>query len=290
MLEQKETTKRLRRSGIASVLGIGFFFFLFSVRNHLDPWILMWILAGAQWWVFKLMRFFSAGGSKRLRLLFFLWIGMDTAPFLRKRDAYTNYGEIFKPHPFALPASFLSVSAGASFICFFIPRLENPLIGGWLGMLAILFLLHYGSFYLLARIFHWFGFSLTPIMLEPWKARDLSDFWGQRWNRAFSDWAGEFVFRPLAKRLGIVKGTLAGFLVSGLAHEFTISLPANAGYGLPTLYFLIQGVALLLFRKLKLPPLPGRLATFLCVLLPAPLLFHPPFLERVIYPMIKTML
>jgi len=151
-------------------------------------------------------------------------------------------------------------------------------------------LLHYGSFYLLARFFHWFGFSLTPIMLEPWKARDLSDFWGRRWNRAFSDWAGEFVFRPLAKRLDTVKGTLAGFLVSGLAHEFTISLPANAGYGLPTLYFLIQGVALLLFRKLKLPPLPGRLATFLCVLLPAPLLFHPPFLERVIYPMIKTML
>ncbi len=260
--------------------------FLLPLHSPLTPWVLMWVLAGAQWLVFKFMRFVSAGASMRVRPLFFLWIGMETRPFLRNRNPRSyDYASI----P-ALPTAFASMLAGILLLLFCIPQIGNPIVTGALGMLAVLCLMHFGTFHLLARGFDRMGIQVTPIMIEPWKAKDLSDFWGRRWNRAFSDWAGEFVFRPLARHFGTAKGILAGFLVSGLAHEFTISIPAGGGFGLPTLYFLIQGVVMILLRKIKLPAAATRLVTFLCVLLPAPILFHPPFLERVIHPMIQTLL
>jgi alginate O-acetyltransferase complex protein AlgI len=49
------------------------------------------------------------------------------------------------------------------------------------------------------------------------------------------------VHRPLQRRLGRGPALLGSFLVSGLLHEVAISLPVRAGWGLPKLYFLLQG-------------------------------------------------
>lgn len=77
---------------------------------------------------------------------------------------------------------------------------------------------------------------------------------------------------------------MAGFLASGLAHELVISIPAKAGWGLPTLYFLIQWGMLALQKRFA--SIQGRLPTLAFVILPAPLLFHPPFLTDVMAPMV----
>ena len=83
---------------------------------------------------------------------------------------------------------------------------------------------------------------------------------------------------------------LAGFLISGLVHEVVISLPARAGFGLPTLFFLIQAGAILfersaVGRRLGLGQgATGRLFTLAALALPAYGLFHPPFVYGVILP------
>ena len=86
-------------------------------------------------------------------------------------------------------------------------------------------------------------------MHAPILATSLGDFWGRRWNLAFRDLAHSYIFRPLIRRTGPAAATLAAFVASGVIHDAVISIPARGGYGLPTLYFSIQGVAVLIERR-----------------------------------------
>jgi alginate O-acetyltransferase complex protein AlgI len=84
------------------------------------------------------------------------------------------------------------------------------------------------------------------------------------------------------------------FLVSGLIHDLIISVPAGAGYGLPTLYFLVQGAGLLFERS----QVGGKLGlrhgwrgwafVLLVTAAPAFWLFHPAFVTRVILPFMQA--
>src|SRR4029077_16004410 len=75
----------------------------------------------------------------------------------------------------------------------------------------------------------------------PLRSASLGEFWGKRWNLGFRQLAHELFFHPLHRRLGADAAGFLVFAVSGLIHDLVISLPARGGYGLPTLYFLLQG-------------------------------------------------
>ena len=128
----------------------------------------------------------------------------------------------------------------------------------------------------------------------PLASISLSDFWGRRWNRAFRDLTLRFLFRPLTPRLGPRAALLVVFVFSGLVHDLAISFPAAAGYGGPTLYFVVQGVALLdersaIGRRLGLTSgWRGRLFAAGVLVIPACLLFHPPFVQAVIIPFMRA--
>jgi len=128
----------------------------------------------------------------------------------------------------------------------------------------------------------------------PLASVSLSQFWGRRWNTAFRDLTHRFLFRPLAGWLGIRGALFTGFACSGLVHEAVISFPAGGGYGGPTLFFLLQGVGLLIERSRV-----GRgfglgagwrgwLFTMGMLLAPATILFHGPFVTRVVVPFIQA--
>ena len=87
---------------------------------------------------------------------------------------------------------------------------------------------------------------------------------------------------------------LAVFFVSGIIHDVVISIPAGAGYGLPTLYFLLQAAGLSVqrsrvFRRMGFADGPiGWLTTAVVVLTPVRLLFLDAFLERVMLPLVES--
>jgi len=166
---------------------------------------------------------------------------------------------------------------------------------GWIGMVGLVFVLHFGLFHLLSCSFRAVGINAIPLMNWPILSTSVAEFWGRRWNRAFRDLTHRFLFLPY-RRIGGPIGALAlGFLVSGLVHELVISVPAGGGYGFPTLYFVLQTAGLLMERS-RLGQSKGlgcgfigRLFTIVVVAVPCPLLFPAPFVLRVIRPFLATM-
>jgi len=141
-------------------------------------------------------------------------------------------------------------------------------------------ILHFGVFRLAAALGRARGRDLREPFRDPLRAPSLGEFWSHRWNAAFSELVQETVIPPL-RRAGPAVATFASFILSGLLHEAAITLPVRTGGGGPTLYFAIQGAAVLAERRLGPFGAPG---TLLCVALPLPLLCPPAFIRDVVWP------
>ncbi|MGB7726601.1 MAG: MBOAT family protein [Candidatus Acidiferrum sp.] len=119
----------------------------------------------------------------------------------------------------------------------------QPLLRGWVGMLGLILILHFGTFQILSLFWQSFGVQAPPIMAAPLRSHSLSEFWGKGWNLGFRQLAHELIFLPSCKYIPVGLAGLVVFFVSGLLHDAVISVPAQAGYGLPTGYFLLQDLA-----------------------------------------------
>ena len=152
---------------------------------------------------------------------------------------------------------------------------------------------HFGVFNIVAGMWRLAGVDARPLFRAPLAARSLADFWSRRWNLAFSEMTALGIYRPLSGSLGRRGATVAAFLASGVLHELAISVPVLAGFGLPLVYFLLHGSLVSIERDLERrgrgPNTWGGWA-HLWVLgwlaVPAPILFHPPFLRGVVWPLI----
>jgi alginate O-acetyltransferase complex protein AlgI len=153
--------------------------------------------------------------------------------------------------------------------------------------------LHFGIFNLLAGAWRRAGVDVRPLFLAPLRSTSLAEFWGRRWNLAFSQMTALAIYRPLSRRAGRGPALAASFLGSGLLHELAISMPVGAGYGMPLGYFALHGALGLIEGQLARAghpidraPWVGRAWTLAWLVLPLPILFHRPFLAGVIWPLI----
>jgi hypothetical protein len=261
--------------------------------SRLPAWIFMWLLAGSvflgcKWLVLAdaIARGTNAPLHRRAAFLF-AWPGMDAGTFLNRNAM----GKV-SPSEWMFAASKMLLGAG---LYWGVARIGGGgLLSAWIGMIGIIFLLHFGSFHLLALAWQTAGVAAQPLMRNPAAAFSLGEFWSRRWNVAFNDIAQRFVFRPLSRRAGTGTGSFGAFAFSGLLHDLVISVPARGGYGLPTLYFVCQAFGVLLERSrigrragLR-RGFRGWLFTFATAAAPAYLLFHPPFAQQIILPMMSA--
>jgi hypothetical protein len=160
-------------------------------------------------------------------------------------------------------------------------------------LLGLSLILHFGTFNILAGLWRLAGVDVRPLFRAPLAARSLDNFWSRRWNLAFSEMTAIAIYRPLSTCLGRTAATVVAFGASGLLHELAISVPVMAGYGLPTLYFVLHGSLVLTERGLERTNravsgwgMWSHVWVLGWLALPAPILFHRPFLRAVIWPII----
>ena len=268
-----------------------------TTKPFLPAWGFMWMMAFALFFGCKWLTLGTAlrheGRVCPLRALAYLfaWPGMEAARFLSPNLApRCSRSDALRTTTLAVVRILLGV-----FLLFGVARhAAEPLLTGWIGMVGLILALHFGLFDLLSIGWRGLRVDAPPIMNAPLRSTSITEFWGERWNAAFNDLALRLVFRPAARRLGITSATVLAFLVSGLIHELVISLPANTGYGLPSAYFLVQGLGVLTERSFAgkwlglRAGVRGWLFTMIVVAGPAYWLFHPPFVNRVILPFMKA--
>ncbi len=260
------------------------------------PWIFMWALAFALFFSCKwltLWRAFTRGAAIGLRgslAYLLLWPGMDVRPFTdearpAERAAAGDW-----------LAGLIKTGLGCAILWVGAPLAgATPMLAGWCGLVGLILLLHFGLFHLLALVWRSLGVPVEPIMNAPAAARSLSEFWSERWNRAFNGVVRIFLFRTTYRRIGVTGAMLLVFLASGLVHDLVIALPAGECYGLPTAYFLLQGFGVLIERsgpgrRLGLSRgVAGRL--YMAAFTAGPvywLLFPEPFIRKVINPFLEA--
>lgn len=261
-----------------------------AVRGNVAPWVFMWLLAfaiyaGCKWLTYEDALATGVRASFRARLTYLLlWPGMSLKEFNGTLAA------ICKPSRWLAPAA--KALVGAALVWFAVPAIpaDAELLRGWVGMVGLIMMLHFGTFHLLALTLQTAGFNARPNMNAPLLARSLADFWGRRWNTGFNVLADRYGFRPLTPRIGPRTALVVVFLASGLIHDLVIALPAGGGYGLPTLYFAIQAAGMFLERApaIRRRPWLNRLFTWLVLVAPLGCLFPPVFVRNVILPMLNA--
>jgi hypothetical protein len=260
-------------------------------------WALMWTMAvaiyiGCKWLTWQQAAVRHAPSWKHATYLL-AWPGLDATSFLAERPI----SQCLHCRSIEWFAAVGRLTFGVTLL-FAVARMippQHPYVVGWIGMIGLVLILHFGVFHLLSCFWRSVGLQARPLMNRPLASTSLSEFWGRRWNTAFRDLTHQFLFRPCASWFGPRWGILVGFLFSGAVHDLVISVPAQGGYGGPTVFFAIQGLAMVIERS----PLghrtglgfgwSGRLFAFAVLVAPVGLLFHRPFVVGVIVPFMRVL-
>src|SRR5712664_2030329 len=200
-------TRRRPRSELAGWLPLlGLPLAVVATLHAAEPWVFMWALAASILAGFKWLTWWRAGGSRsgwRSLAYLLLWPGMDAAIFLNPASSPTT------PAPREWVAAALKTLAGGA-LFWGVARLAAPtslLAAGWIGLLGLIFLLHFGSFHLVSLAWRTVGIQARPIMDSPIRAASLSELWGRRWNLAFHVLARDLVVGVARNRFGSAGAT-----------------------------------------------------------------------------------
>jgi hypothetical protein len=221
-------------------------------------------------------------GMVSLALFFTAWPGMEAERLIPDRESKeSGTAKLFDSSIVRFYAGLVAIF----FTAYFAPQMGSEWTG-WCGIIALLLTIHFGLSGVLTVLVRLTNRPAEVLFDAPEKSMSALEFWSKRWNRPFIAMDRKLFMPSLTKLLGLRGAVFATFLISGLLHELAISYPAGGGYGLPLLYFVIQGALAFLERRLRLK---SRAFTWFGVLAPLPLLFHQRFRDRLIVPFFQWM-
>jgi Membrane bound O-acyl transferase family len=219
-----------------------------------------------------------------------LWPGMRPGPFARRGPAcLPEAGQLLLGGAWRLLLGLaLVVLARLAWVLASSTLLATPPL-----LVGLSLIVHFGAFDVLAAAWRWWGVDCQRLFRSPLQSTSLHEFWGRRWNLAFSEMTAIALYQPLVRVAGRGPALAASFVGSGLLHELAISVPVRAGYGLPMTYFMVHGMLMTAEARLAKANRPidrvpwiGRVWTFAWLIAPLPILFHRPFLAGVVWPLI----
>jgi len=217
------------------------------------------------------------------------WFGMRPALFERLPNSPLPFTHILRKGisrvVIGIILLYLSMLLGNHFAAekIFLPQL--------LLLVGLSLILHFGILNLCTAFWRSFGVNVSELFQAPYKSKSLKEFWGKRWNIAFSEMTTLIAYRPLKTKVGIEKALIISFLLSGLLHEVAISIPVMAGFGLPMIYFVIHAFAMHLeahsvfLQKLLQRKWLAHIWVMSLLIIPMPLLFHRDFIGHVLVPL-----
>lgn len=275
-----------------------FFIHVIFLNDH--PIIRMLALIATTFTAMKVIATAQSYKGKKLKLSFkqwaifaFGWAGMRAQPF-----------EMFSGKP--LPHAWSKIKFGLSrilvgFVMIFLthqlvvlPIDRDVLFIVTTAILLVAFslILHFGMLSISAGMWRLSGVATYYLFKAPADAKSLNEFWSKRWNLAFSEMTSVAIFRPLKNKTGSAFALMIAFAFSGLLHELALSVPVNSGYGLPLLYFIIQGIIVIVEKVLFSNNIwffqnriLAKVWVFFWLIVPMPLLFHTEFIKKVVFPL-----
>jgi len=229
-------------------------------------------------------------------LFFFFWPGMQPARFRERKSGLDWWKDAFWGTFFLILGALWSVGVKAS-----VDAGLSPAFAGLLSLPGISMMGHVGGLRVLRGALRKVGYDVEQLFTDPFLADSMADFWGTRWNLAFSD-MNRFVFvaamrTALEDDLGVSKaragqiGVFTAYAASALLHEFGITVPVWAGFGGPSFYFLVQGFCVIVEKqpavaqwREKFPTI-ARLFAIVAIAAPFPICFVVPFRTEIALPL-----
>ena len=279
---------------VGTVLAMHFIFI------NADPVIRMLAIIATTFTGMKVISVTEGYKNKALKLTFIQWLvyaigwaGMRAQPFeTLGAPALPNAWHMIHFGITRVIAGLLLILLAHGILLLHLPGMTTYIIVSIVLLIGLSLVLHFGLLNISAGAWRLCGVNTYPLFRQPAKSLSLTEFWSKRWNIAFSEMTSVAIFRPLKNKIGSAGALVAGFAFSGILHELALSVPVNSGYGLPLLYFVIQGGLVLLEKALThrgthflQNKAMAHIWVFFWIVIPAPLLFHTAFITKVVWPL-----
>jgi alginate O-acetyltransferase complex protein AlgI len=177
------------------------------MSDAMPSWKLMWLVAAAIYAGCKVLTWKTARIPQtpvwKQTAYLLGWPGMDAARFLGNTTAPNCSNES--------QAAAIKVAVGAVLLFGIARMIPSHLeyLAGWIGMLGMILILHFGLFHLLSCFLVNSRLRCPAFDESSYRSASLCEFWGVRCNTAFLDLTHRFLFRPLASRIGPRFGLIA---------------------------------------------------------------------------------